>query len=577
MSLKKPVSFLLAGACFSFVSSVAFSAADQVPEEAKQQLVSQAESFRKESAKRPEKEPVQPEIIVKKKVDELKEEEVGPAFILKKVELEDRSLFPAKAFEKYLVGFVNREVNYAQLKALTQLITNYYRAAGYTTSYAYLPPQKIENGAVKIKIIEGKVGKITVADNRYFSDKIYAQAIHFDKKSPDGRPYFRYEDFAESLVYLNQKPDRSARGYLEPTDRPEVFDVTLKAKETYPLHAHYEFNNHGTKLTHRARHITSVTHSNFSGRGDLLSGNLTLAEEGALSGVAVGYSYPVEATGTTWSLNTSYTRSMLVKHLKPVEFKGAAWNVTPEISQILHRTQGLTLEGVLALEFKDSKSLIDDLKTSFDRMRIARLGPRASFLDNAGRGAVSSEVHFGIPKFLGSLNEVDVRGSHPNTGGEFIYYTASASRIHRLPASSYLILKANGQWTTDSLTSIEQYRLGGSSSVRGYPEADAVGDYGYTLSSELSLPASALMAGKPADVLVAGLRFAVFVEGGKTFVRERALDTDVKDKRLLGVGFGVRLDPAKWFSLQCDLGWPLGDKSSDENQKQVHLSVRGGF
>ena len=65
MAKKEAYGFLVGS--FLILSAMPLFAVDQIPEEAKQQLVSQAESFRKESAKRPEKKPVPAEIVVKKK------------------------------------------------------------------------------------------------------------------------------------------------------------------------------------------------------------------------------------------------------------------------------------------------------------------------------------------------------------------------------------------------------------------------------------------------------------------------------------------------------------------------------
>ena len=117
--------------------------------------------------------------------------------------------------------------------------------------------------------------------------------------------------------------------------------------------------------------------------------------------------------------------------------------------------------------------------------------------------------------------------------------------------------------------------------MRGYPESDASGDYGYNLSSELNIPAFFLPKNwqipfrkeKWADTI----RLVGFIEGGKTFFREKSAEGAVKDKFLLGTGFGVRFDLNNNVSFVVDLGWPLGDKSTDEDQMQVHLSLRAGF
>lgn len=56
------------------------------------------------------------------------------------------------------------------LKSFKTLYENFnylYATKGYVTARAFLPPQTIENGVVKINLVEGTVGNITVEDNRW--------------------------------------------------------------------------------------------------------------------------------------------------------------------------------------------------------------------------------------------------------------------------------------------------------------------------------------------------------------------------------------------------------------------------
>ncbi len=145
----------------------------------------------------------------------------------------------------------------------------------------------------------------------------------------------------------------------------------------------------------------------------------------------------------------------------------------------------------------------------------------------------------------------------------------------------YLILRANGQWTNDTLTSVEEFRAGGAYSVRGYPESDVVGDYGYNFSAELNTPVPFLP--KDWDIPYAKkkvgdtVRLVAFVDGAQTFFRERAATTTVKDSFLLGAGLGIRVNLDTNASLQLDFGWPIGDDSSEKNRIQTHLALKAGF
>ncbi len=553
-----------------------------VSDDTQNQIVSQSENLRKEIQREKFKPTEKPEIVVDEKTETPPGEE-GPEFLVKKINIEGSTLFKESDFSEYLKEYEGQKVSFGKLRKLVQLVTNHYRSRGYLTSRAYIPPQKMDNEIVTLKIIEGKVDKVLVEGNKYFSSQTYTNAMKLNKSN-----IFRYQDLESSLYEINQKPDRKAKAYLLAGKEITTSDILLKVEETNPFHAAYEYNNHGTSLTHHGRHVTHVTHNNLTNHGDIFDGTYTLASEGAFGGGAFNYSFPLESTGTTLGLSGSYVNSLIVKHLKPFEIKGDSKSLTPEITQSIIRKPATQFDWNLAFEMKDSKTLVNDVKVNFDRMRVLRTGPRLYLQDGSGRSIISSDFHWGIPDILGGSEARDSNASRLQTGGDFVSFSGYLARIHRLPQSTFLIARVGGQYSPDSLTSLEQYRLGGYSTVRGYSESDSSGDYGYNFSSEWHVPFTTAMPYMPKVFKESTIpftdknwfsstRFVLFLDGGKSYLQDRATSTTVKDKFLLGTGFGVRMELDKTFSLQCDLGFAIGDDPTAHSDHQLHLSVKAGF
>ncbi len=459
---------------------------------------------------------------------------------------------------------------------LADKITEACIVAGHTTSQAYIPPQKVMDGVVTIKILEGKIGKIRVEDNRYFREEVYLDAIRLKPGS-----VFAYKDLESSLYYLNQKPDLKVKSYIVAGETPETSDIVLKAEERSPTHAYYAFNNRGTRLTHRQRHEIHFDNNSMLGYGDVLNTGFSMAEEGAFDALFVAYEFPIERTGTTLNLETSYVTSRLVGDLASQKITGKNISIFPSVTQNLVRSRKFMLDWLLGFDYTDSKSLADGDRISFDKMRVLKTGPRMTFQDAGGRTLLSADVDWGIPDILAGSEENDSNVSRVNSSGDFTFYTAGLSRIQKLPESMYAVLRTNGQWTNDTLTSVKEFRAGGAYSVRGYPESDALGDYGYNFSAELNAPLPFL----PKDWEIprfkkkAGdaVRMTVFLDGAQTFFKERVLETTVKNSFLLGAGFGIKVNLADNVSLQLDLGWPIGDDSSEKNRVQTHISLKAGF
>ena len=547
------------------------------PQAAAQDLYSQAESFKKESTKLPEPKPKEkPEINAEQQKEDTIDESKGPKFVLKQINLEGNTLFSREDLDQYIILYLNKEQTLGKMKSLARLITHHYQSYGFGTSRAYVPPQSIENSIVTIKIVEGKVGKISVEGNKYYSKEIYEKAL--DLKSG---AILNFKDLEQGLDNINQSSNRKAKAYLAAGVEPLTSDIVLKTEENNPLYIYYTFNNHGTKLTHRARNGVGVNHTNITGHDDTLNAAFSLAEEDAFRGESLAYSFPIQKTGTTLSLATSYSDTRLVKHFKPLDITGESLAVMPEISQNFIKKTDFQLNGILGFEYMDSKTSISQTKLNVDRLRILKLGPQMIFSDPGGQTSLNGQFHLGIPDFLGGSKDHDVRSSVANAGGDFTYYTADISRIQRFVATSYLTFKAGGQWTSETLPSSERFRGGGAYSVRGYPESDALGDYGYNFSAELNAPVYFL----PKDWQVPfsnkkwvdSVRMVGFLDGASTYLRERVLPTDEKNKFLLGTGVGIRIDLGRNFSLQADLGFPVGDDSSDKNNKQFHIEIRSSF
>ncbi|MDD5461272.1 MAG: POTRA domain-containing protein [Methylococcales bacterium] len=67
------------------------------------------------------------------------------------------SHFPTSTLQSQLGGYTNRELGFAELQQAANVITGYYRKAGFPSAYAYIPEQTLEHGQVELAIFEGKM------------------------------------------------------------------------------------------------------------------------------------------------------------------------------------------------------------------------------------------------------------------------------------------------------------------------------------------------------------------------------------------------------------------------------------
>jgi hemolysin activation/secretion protein len=144
------------------------------------------------------------------------------------------------------------------LQAATDLQAE-YRSRGYPTVVVSVPQQTISNAMVKIRVFQGRISNVRVANNHYFSSNNVMRALpSLQTNTILNGPIFQAE-----LDQANQNQDRQIYGELQPGPVPNTTDLILNVKDRLPLHAKFEFNNQSSPGTPILRLNSSATYNNL--------------------------------------------------------------------------------------------------------------------------------------------------------------------------------------------------------------------------------------------------------------------------------------------------------------------------
>jgi len=111
--------------------------------------------------------------IEEKFEEETKVPESEKVFI-NKINVEGAVLLTLDEVSKITSKYEKKKLSIGQIQRVADLITDVYRTKGYPTSRAYIPPQTIgKDGSVLIRVVEGKVGDISVKGNKWFKARLY--------------------------------------------------------------------------------------------------------------------------------------------------------------------------------------------------------------------------------------------------------------------------------------------------------------------------------------------------------------------------------------------------------------------
>ena len=134
-----------------------------------------------------------------------------------------------------------------------------YRERGYVTVSVGLPPQKLTNAEVKVKVTEGRLAAINVTGNRWFSMDNVLRAL----PSLHTNMLLNSHVFQRELDQANASRDRQIYPVIGPGPEPGTSALTLKVKDQFPLHARTELNNDSTPGTPELRENTTVQYDNL--------------------------------------------------------------------------------------------------------------------------------------------------------------------------------------------------------------------------------------------------------------------------------------------------------------------------
>jgi len=493
-----------------------------------------------------------------------------------RVAVEGATLMPEPAQRSITATLEGRTATLQELRNAARDITRWYRGHGYVTSRALVPAQSVDGGIVRVRVLEGKLGRIRFEGQRYISEPRLRRSVEIQPGQ-----ILRMAELERTLAALNRHTDRTVRLVLAPGTAPETTDLIFQVTDRLPVHASYGVDTLGTKTTGQVRQSVRVAHRNLTGHDDELSAFGIVSEFGGLRGGTLGYTRPLTASGVAASFDVSAIQSSVGGNLKSLLAHGSAVTLSPGLVIPLIQRSQWELQSSFGLDLSRVRTRQDEVITSKDDLRVLRMGSEWLGQDRWGRSWLSPELRVGLGNFLGGSHGEDLAASRSGAGGSFVRFEAHAIRVQQGPWGTSVIGRAGGQLTSDRLVPAEQFRIGGLESVRGYAEGEYLADTGFTLSVEGRVPVGTYLPEFPNEALAIGRARRSFLalgfwDYGEGFLRGPRAGEDA-DARLVGTGFGFQLRPTTESLLRLDLGWPVGDPDADKDHPHIHLLGQFGF
>ena len=540
---------------FFFFYSYALAADPPSGQDAGAQAERYKYDLQKEKERLEYKMPKSPEIKIEQ--EKSKPAAEGPSFVLKEVKVTGSTVFKPQDFKLAYQSYLNKKVAFDDLDLVSKKIESKYKEKGYFTTTVYIPEQDIEGGVIEIRIAEGKMGKVDIEGNKWFSAVLIEKFLHVKENE-----ILNIKTLTRDILRINKNSDLEIKALISQGKKPQTSDISFKVEGRMPWHAGFLEDNRGSRLTGKYRSMFFIRSGNVSGLGDTVFINFLYT--GNSTAESVSYSIPIGTYGTKFGIDLTNFGMKLGREYKSFDITGKTQICTPHISWELALTEDFQASVDLGIDIKSIKKKMAGDITANDQLRTPYFGFNFLKTDSNGQSTLIPRFNFGTSGFLGASSRNHSTSSRAGTGGAFFKYEQSLNRTQKMFLDSRIFMRTQLQVASHTLASSEQFQLGGADSVRGYPEGDYLADTGGVLNFDWVFPMYIIPKTWKLAKQTLPLRhqiepvFFIDLGGGRL---KKILPGESKDKFLAGVGGGLRMN-FKFFSLRLDWAKAIGDKQT---------------
>lgn len=457
-------------------------------------------------------------------------------------------------------GLLNRPVTAGELRAALDCVNAVYAQEGYALGRAYIPAQVASSGTLIVRIVEGYIGEIRIkADD----DAVRRMVEEFSRRIVAENP-LRQETLERYLLLISDIPGVTLDGRLQSMD-------IYSGAATLALDITSEKISATTALDNRANldsapfqaYLTGFL-NNIFGYGDQLSMTVLATPEIERQQYFRGaFSTFIGTDGLRASGGFSYASSEQPDLPAGIELVSVSKQADFLLSYPLIRATKETLNTFFGVYYTDAENMLNGFTFSRDAVRAAHFG--ANYSSQIGQD-VTFGTHMRVTKGFSIFDAGPENTVHSRLGAtaNFIKLQSGVTVNYAATERLLLNLRAEGQYSPDSLFSSEEITFGGARFARGYNNSEVSGDSGLGASLQASYRFESEMLG--------GWSITPYTFVDHAYVWNTDIDRQ-GDARLFSTGIGVTVSNRRWLSVGLELDKPINRVPLSQSNKDPRLFV----
>jgi len=427
-------------------------------------------------------------------------DDAGPKVTIQSFVISGNERVLTEDIQALLRPWTQTPISLTELRRGVAQVAALYRVQGFLAQ-AVLPNQDITDGTVQIQVVEGKVGKIIVQappDQQQIGGLVRERVQHLlDHRMPAGQA-LRFADYDWAILVADDLPGVSVEASLQAGQELGTTDVVVQVAPTRMVRGLVSTDNNGSRTTGPLRVNALLQVESALGWGE--SFNLSASKTEGSRFFRLAHSIPLGFEGwrgLTLNLNASVFDYRVLNALKgdaPVSPEGLSKSRGLSVRYPFVRSRQTTLSGEWGYENRESTDkqggiLLDPNQLAISRqtrIEASNLTLTLTHNDSWGGGGSNLLTSTLTHGKLGLLPESALeREERFNSVGSFRKLRVVANRLQLLDAKHSALMSFTGQIADRNLDASEKLFLGGSSSIRAFPNSEVGGSEGVVASFEL--------------------------------------------------------------------------------------------
>ena len=500
--------------------------------------------------------------VIQARIDELDTK----GMYVGQIEVDPSEILTQDEISSVVSKYAGRNLFITDIQAMIDEINNLYASKGFVTARAYLPEQQVQNGYIRIGLIESRIGNVTVSNNKWTRTNYILNRI------PDQQnQLFDIVKLERDVLDFNRYNDGvKLSANLKAGEREGTTDIELTADESFPFHIIGMMDNAGRRGTGSLRGGPMLVADSLFGLRDRLSLG-SYFSGGAISPFA-DYNIPVNKYDGRVGFNYSSTFANVKwgpAALTDLGIKSRSYVYSLYYSQPIVRKPGFELKGYGSLNYKRSWSGLTKLPEEYrhyftSKHDVTSIDLGLNLRKDTARGIwyLNQGASMAIPIF--------------DSKSSYFKYSGNVLRLHDFSHGVIAQLRANYQIIPNNkdIPYLDQFQAGGLATVRGYSEGILLGKNGYFTSAELMFPLMPRQITSPRSG--EKIPFIGNYVKGVVFADHAGVFPDAYTDKMYGyggsyflasIGMGLRVQLPGDLSARLYWGYPLINNAYETDRK----------